>query len=318
MQVKKDSLRLVFMGTPPFAVPPLRALLERGHEVAGVYTRPDRRAGRGRRLGQSAVKRFALDRGLAVFQPASLMRAPDAISEMASLAPEAIVVAAYGAFLPKETLDLPRLGCLNIHPSLLPRWRGPSPVASAILEGDEITGVSVILLDEGVDTGPVLARRHTDILRAEKADALTHRLFSIGSALLADTLDDWNEGRIDPQAQDESQATSTRLLKREDGRIDWTEPAALLERKARAFHPWPGTFTTWRGKTLKIWEARAVEAAGGGGAPGTVTRLGGGAVVVAAGAGSLELIEVQIEGGVRLPAEDFCRGRDFAGSKLGS
>lgn len=312
---ESSRLRIVFMGTPSFAVKTLSALIARGHEVAGVYTRPDRRAGRGRRPVAPPVKAFAAERGIPVFQPEAL--APDAVSQLAALAPDAIAVAAYGVFLPKAALDLPRLGCVNIHPSLLPKHRGASPVAASILEGEEIAGVSVMLIDEGMDTGPILAQRRTPILPSERADALTDRLFATGSALLVDALDDWSAGRITPRPQDETQATTTRRLTREDGRADWTQPAAALELKLRAHHPWPGTFTSWRGKNLKIWNARATSAEGASGEPGTVFRTTNGGIAALAGEGALELLEAQLEGGKRLSASDFSRGRDFIGSRLG-
>ena len=313
--MSESRLRIVFMGTPSFAVKTLSALLERGHDVAAVYTRPDRRAGRGRRPAPPPVKTYATERGIPVFQPETLT--PDAVSQFAALAPDAAVAAAYGVFLPKAALEAPRLGCLNIHPSLLPRHRGASPVAATILQGDRTAGVSVMLLDEGMDTGPILAQERTDILPSERADALTDRLFDMGSALLADALADWSAGEIAPTPQDEALATVTRRLTREDGRADWTKPAALLERELRAHHPWPGTFTTWRGKNLKIWDARAAESEGAPGEPGTVFKTPNGALAATAGEGALDLLEIQLEGANRTTASAFARGRDFTGSRLG-
>ena len=313
--MSESSLRIVFMGTPVFAVKPIAALLDRGHEIVGVYTRPDRRAGRGRGLSAPPVKTFAEKRGIPVFQYEILT--PDAVSQLANLAPDAVAVAAYGVFLPKAALDLPRLGCLNIHPSLLPKHRGASPVATSILEGDQTTGATVMLIDEGMDTGPILAQRRTRIMPSERADALTDRLFDMGAALLTETLDDWSAGRLVPVPQDDSAATITRRLTREDGRIDWTESAAALVRKARAFHPWPGTFTAWCGKNLKIWQARAADSEGASAKPGTVFRMKSGGTAVACGEGALELTETQLQGGRRLPTADFSAGRDFIGAVLG-
>ena len=313
--MSESRLRIVFMGTPVFAVKTLAALLERGHEVVGVYTRPDRRAGRGRKPSAPPVKTFAEERGIPVFQPETLT--PDEVSQLADLAPDAIAVAAYGVFLPKAALDAPRLGCLNIHPSLLPKHRGASPVAASILEGAQTAGATVMLIDEGMDTGPILAQRRTKIRPSERADALTDRLFDMGSALLVEALDDWSAGRISPVPQDDAAATITRRLTREDGRVDWTESAAALERKYRAFHPWPGTFTTWRGENLKIWQARAAESAGASGAPGTVFRAKNGGAAAICGEGALELIETQLQGGKRMPTAEFSLGRDFIGSVLG-
>ena len=313
-----DPLRVVFMGTPAFAVLALAALVERGHVVVGVYTQPDRRAGRGRKLRASAVKTFAEERGLLVFQPRSLRQDAKARSDLAGLAPDAIIVAAYGLFLPEDVLRLPRLGCLNIHPSLLPRHRGPSPVATAILDGDEASGVTIMLLDEGIDTGPILAQQETRIAADETAEELAGRLFELGSELLVDTLDRWDRGQIVPTPQNDEDASVTRRLEREDGRIDWNQSADSLARRVRAFTPWPGTFTTWRGKTLKILRARPVNRSSDG-TPGTVVRLDDSTIAVLTGNGALEIQNLQIEGRRAMSSVEFVRGYgDFIGSSLGS
>ncbi len=308
------------MGTPAFAIPALDALIDAGHEVAGVFTRPDTRAGRGRRMRPPPVKAFAVERGLPVYQPRALRGNPSAVRQLGALAPDAIIVAAYGLFLPKDALDIPPLGCLNIHPSLLPRHRGASPVASAILAGDERSGATVMMLDEGMDTGPILAQLETLIEPDEDCERLTIRLFDMGTSLLVRALDDWAAGLIHPQPQDESLATTTRRLEREDGRIDWRLPASELERRVRAFTPWPGSFTAWDGRTLKIISARTaddVDAAGVG--AGAVERLADGRIVVGAGAGALELGAIQLEGRRRAAAAEFARGyRDFIGATLGA
>ena len=310
-------LRVVFMGTPGFAVRTLEALLNRGHDLVGVLTQPDRPAGRGRRLSPSPVKAYAERHELPVLQPASLRRDEDACARIAEMRPDVIVVAAYGLFLPSIVLETPKYGCLNIHPSLLPKHRGPSPVISTILNGDETGGVTIMLLDEGMDTGPVLAQESTPVGRDETADALTHRLFGLGAELLVDTLDQWVQGEITSSAQDDEQATTTRLLKREDGRLDWTEPADSIERRIRAFTPWPGTFTSWSGRTLKIVKGRLADATIES-EPGTVSAPSGDRVIVATGSGAFELLEVQLEGRARSRAADFARGqRDFVGSVLG-
>lgn len=312
---KMPPLRVVFMGTPVFAVPALTAILA-GWEIIGVYTQPDRRAGRGRRLTAPPVKEVALERGLPVFQPASLRGDAQAREQLASLSPDLIVVAAYGLFLPKDTLAVPPLGALNIHPSLLPKHRGPSPVATAILEGDATTGVTLMQLDEGMDTGHIIAQRETSIAEDETAEELTVRLFEMGAELLADTIPQWRDGAIAPSPQSEADATVTRLLSREDGLIHWTRPAAYIARQVRAYHPWPGSFTHWNGKQLKVHQATALdidEAL----APGTVIELPQG-IAVAAGEGALLLRRVQIEGRQVTNIDAFARGyRDFAGSLLG-
>ena len=315
--MSRDPLRVVFMGTPAFAVPALRALVERGHVVAGVFTQPDRRAGRGRKLSASPIKIFSEERGLPVFQPRSLRQdAESARSELAELAPDAVIVAAYGLFLPEEVLRLPRLGCLNIHPSLLPRHRGPSPVTTAILDGDEATGVTIMLLDEGMDTGPILAQQETRIAADETAEELTGRLFELGSELLVDTLDRWDRGQIVPTPQNDEDASVTRRLEREDGRIDWSQSADSLARRVRAFTPWPGAFTTWRGRTLKVLSARSLDVSLDG-TPGTVVRLEDSTIAVLTGSGALAVHNLQIEGRLAMSPADFVRGYgDFIGSIL--
>ena len=317
--MSRDPLRVVFMGTPAFAVPALRALVVRGHVVAGVYTQPDRRAGRGQKLTASPVKIFAEEHGLPVFQPRSLRQdVAAARSELADLAPDVVIVAAYGLFLPDEVLRLPRLGCLNIHPSLLPRHRGPSPVATAILDGDETSGVTIMLLDEGMDTGPILAQRETRISADETAEELTERLFELGSELLVDTLDQWGREQILPTPQNNDDASVTRRLQREDGRIDWSQSADSIARRVRAFTPWPGTFTVWRGKTVKILRGSPVDGALSG-TPGTVVRLDDSTIAVLTGSGAVEVQSLQIEGRRATGATDFVRGYgDFVGSTLGT
>ena len=316
--MSRDPLRVVFMGTPAFAVPALRALVERGYVVAGVYTQPDRRAGRGRKLTASPVKIFAEEHGLPVFQPRSLRQdVAAARSELADLAPDVVIVAAYGLFLPDEVLRLPRLGCLNIHPSLLPRHRGPSPVATAILDGDETSGVTIMLLDEGMDTGPILAQRETRISADETAEELTERLFELGSELLVDTLDQWGREQILPTPQNNDDASVTRRLQREDGRIDWNQPADSIARRVRAFTPWPGTFTVWRGKTVKILRGSPVDGALSG-TPGTVVRLDDSTIAVLTGSGAVEVQSLQMEGRRAMSATEFVQGyRDFVGSTMG-
>ena len=315
--MSRDPLRVVFMGTPKFAVPALRALVERGHVVAGVFTQPDRRAGRGRKLRASPVKIFSEERGLPVFQPRSLRQDTEsARSNLAELAPDAVIVAAYGLFLPDEVLRLPRLGCLNIHPSLLPRHRGPSPVTTAILDGDEATGVTIMLLDEGMDTGPILAQQETRIAADETAEELTERLFELGANLLVDSLDRWEQGQIVPTPQNDEAASVTSRLEREDGRIDWSQSADSLARRVRAFTPWPGAFTTWRGRTLKVLSARSLDVSLDG-TPGTVVRLDDSVIAVLTGSGALEVQNLQIEGRLAMSTADFVRGYgDFVGSIL--
>ena len=316
-----SPLRVIFMGTPAFAVPTLVSLLDAGCEIVGVYTQPDRRSGRGRRLTLPPVKQAAIERGLPVFQPASLRRDADARQQLVSLKPDLILVAAYGLFLPADTLDVPPLGALNIHPSLLPKHRGPSPVATAILEGDTTTGATLMQLDEGMDSGPIIAQQETTIGVNETAEDLTVRLFEMGARLLADALPKLRAGEVAPVPQSEADATITRLFRREDGEIDWARPAHHIARQIRAYHPWPGTFTHWNGKQLKVHQASPLNNDEDF-ATGTVLEIDQGigqGIGVATGDGILLLQRVQPEGRQAMDIGDFTRGyRGFVGSRLGA
>ncbi|MDO8750965.1 MAG: methionyl-tRNA formyltransferase [Dehalococcoidia bacterium] len=313
-------MRTVFMGTPEFALPVIEGLLTGDYQLVGVYTRPDQPAGRGRQPAPPPVKTYALSRGLPVFQPRSLRR-EEAVRELASLQPEVIVVAAYGRILPPEALAVPPRGVLNIHPSLLPKYRGPSPVITALLDGESVTGVTVMLLDEGMDTGNILAQRQTAILPHETAGELTHRLFRLGAELLLEVLPKWTAGELKPVPQEEAMATITRLYTKEDGDMDWSLPAAVLERRLRALQPWPGCYTRWEGKLLKVLDGAAAGEVSTA-PPGQVVALPRGsafALAVAAGQGLLGLAEVQLEGRKAQAAEEFLRGYPrFVGVKLPS
>ena len=316
-----SPLRVIFMGTPVFAVPTLVSLLDAGCEIVGVYTQPDRRSGRGRRVTPPPVKQAATERDLPVFQPASLRRDADARQQLVSLKPDLILVAAYGLFLPADTLDVPPLGALNIHPSLLPKHRGPSPVATAILEGDTTTGVTLMQLDEGMDSGPIIAQQETTIGVNETAEDLTVRLFGMGARLLADALPKLRAGEVAPVPQSEADTTITRLFRREDGEIDWTRPAHHIARQIRAYHPWPGTFTHWNGKQLKVHQAEPLDNDEDF-ALGTVVEIDQGigqGIGVATGEGILLIQRVQPEGRQAMDIGDFTRGyRGFVGSRLGA
>ena len=302
------------MGTPDFAVPVLSRLIDEGHDIAAVYSQPDRPSGRGRKLVPTPTKRFAEDRGIEVRQPKSL-RSEDECGTLASLYPEVVIVAAYGLFLPAEVLEIPPLGCLNIHPSLLPRYRGPSPVVSAILNGDDETGVTIMKLDEGMDSGPILAQKRVSIDEKETTPELTRRLFDLGADLLVDILPRWSSGEIQASPQDESRATITALVKKEDGEIDWTGDAARIARMVRAYEPWPGTFTYWDGKLLKILGATSMA---GYAQPGQVVGSEDGGIGIGTGDGLLAVDMLQNEGRRPSGAQDFVRGYpDFLGAELG-
>ena len=325
-------MRVVFMGSPSYAIPVLEAVMSLDHQVAGVYTQPDKPAGRGRAPEATPLKAYALERGLAVLQPPSLRR-PEAQEALAALEPQVVVVAAYGKFLPPAVLEMPAHGCLNVHPSLLPRHRGPSPVATAILDGDAVTGTTIILLDPGMDSGPILTSREVPVDARATTESLTPVLFQAGAQLLTEVLPLWLEGRLSPVEQAHSQATVTRLLERSDGEADWQLPAVDLERRLRAFTPWPGLFTRWRGKVLKVLGASLLQGPGEGYPPGPVPgplhRPVAGKVValgepkaslgVATGEGVLGLKTLQLEGRRAVSALEFLRGYpDFPGSRLPS
>ncbi len=304
------------MGTPDFAVPVLTALAET-YQVIGVVTQPDRPSGRGRRPAPSPVKQVALERGLPLAQPQSL-RTPEAMVQLATWKPDVIVVAAFGQILRQDVLDLPTYGCLNVHASLLPRWRGAAPISAAILAGDEVTGVTIMQMDAGLDTGPILAQREEPIRPNDTQAALEKRLARLGAALLVETLPAYLTGDLPPRPQSEEGTTYARRLRKEDGRLDWSRPAVELGRQVRAFNPWPGAFTTWRGRRFNVLYAAPLPTWQGDTPPGTVIALADDGVAVATGEGALRLEEVQLAGKRRMDISAFlCGQRDCVGSRLG-
>ena len=306
--------RIVLMGSPEFAVPSLRALAGRFNVVA-VVTQPDRPAGRGRQVSQPPVKQAALELGLLVWQPESL-RCAEAMEHLRSLQPDCVIVAAYGEILRPRVLALAPKGFVNVHASLLPKYRGASPIAAAILAGDTETGVTIMLLDAGTDTGPILAQEHLPILPDDTRGYLEAKLADLGARLLLCTLPAYLEGAIEPKPQNESQATVTQPLKREDGAIDWSQPAAHIERQCRAMDPWPGAYTRWQGKLIKVWRGEVAPTSIPA-APGKVLTASGGPTV-ATGEGLLRLVRIQPEGRPPMPGEDFTRGRPrLIGAVLG-
>ena len=316
VQREVEVKRLLFMGTPEFAVPVLEALLEQ-YQIAAVVTQPDRAAGRGRRLEPSPVKKTALAHDLPLLQPPSLRR-PEVAAELKELAPDVIVVAAFGQILPPEVLAVPPHGCLNVHASLLPLHRGAAPIAAAILAGEEQTGVTLMLMDEGMDTGPILAQAECKIEPQDTTGSLSVKLAHLGADLLIEALPHWLDGRIVPQPQDDSLATYCQTITKKDGLIDWALPATDLWLRVRAYHPWPGTYTYWRGKPLKVLRARPVAIGPSREEPGRVISIEDGVAVVT-GTDALLLEEIQMAGKKALTAQEFIRGqRDFIGSALGS
>ena len=324
----RPAIRVLFMGTPDFALPALEALhaapASAGWKVVGVVTQPDRRAGRGKRLIAGPVKAFALEQRLPVMQPERLRRGKppedggktDILECLRMLAPDLIVVAAYGQILPPRLLEIPTLGCLNVHASLLPAYRGASPVTAALLEGLNATGVTIMLMDEGMDTGPVLAQARLPILASDTADALSQRLAARGAELLIETIPRWLAGDIAPVAQSEltGEPSICRLVKKQDGLVDWTLPAVRIERMVRAYAPWPAAYSTWKGQNFKLWQSRVIA---GKAEPGLVVEVDG-QIAVGSGDGLLALHAVQPAGKRRMTAAAFVNGAPgFVGSRLG-
>lgn len=303
------SLKIVFAGTSEFAVHSLTALVNSEHQIIAVYTQPDRPAGRGLKLTPSPVKKAALDYQLPVYQPASL-RDAQAQAELAALQPDLIAVVVYGTLLPRAVLDLPRLGCLNVHPSILPRWRGPTPLQRAIEAGDLETGVTIMLLDEGCDTGDILSQQHSPLYPTDTAQSLSTRLAIMGSELLVRTIDQWEHQQIIATKQDDSQAIYAPKLEKSDGNLDWNLSAAVLERKIRAFNPWPVAFTHWEGQVLRVWQAELIgERVAANIRPGTILALHSNGIDVATGDQVLRLITIQLAGNKAISAQDFINAK---------
>jgi methionyl-tRNA formyltransferase len=301
-------MRLAFAGTPEFAVPALDALASAGHGFVAVLTRPDRPAGRGLASVPSPVKRAAERLGVPVLQPATLK--DDAVqAQLAALAPEALIVVAYGLILPQAVLDLPRLGVLNVHASLLPRWRGAAPIQRALLAGDRETGVCIMQMDAGLDTGPVLLREAVPIAPDDTAGTLHDKLAALGARRLVAALEGLVRGTLRAAPQAAAGVTYAAKIEKHESRIDWTRPAAEIERRVRAFDPAPGAAARIRGAELKIWRGAVVA---GRGAPGEVVGVEPGDIVVACGEGALRLEELQRAGGKRLAAAAFQRGFPLA------
>lgn len=311
-----SRLRVVFAGTPEFSVPAFEALRSAGHEIVAAYTQPDRPAGRGRRLRPSPVKQAAEAAGVPVRQPETL-RDADERAALAGLEPDVMVVVAYGLILPRAVLAIPPHGCLNIHASLLPRWRGAAPIQRALLAGDERTGVCIMRMAPGLDTGPVIACAKTAVAADDTGGSLHDRLASLGAELIAGTLPAWAAGRLEARPQEETGVTYAEKLDKDETWVDWRCPAAAIERRIRAFDPWPVARTRWPGGELRLWRAE-VRAGGEAGEPGTVVSAGREGIDVATGDGVLRLLELQAPGRRRQTAATLLNGLDLgAGVRLG-
>lgn len=308
-------LRILFAGTPDFSVPALHALLESPHQVIAVYTQPDRPAGRGRKLTPSPVKQTALEAGIAVHQPASL-KDETAVEALVALAPDLMVVVAYGLLLPQRVLDIPRLGCVNIHASLLPRWRGAAPIQRAILAGDSRTGVAIMRMEAGLDTGPVYHWLETPIRPQETGGELHDRLSLLGARALTEALPGIADGSLQPVPQADQGVRYAHKLTKAEGEIDWSNTAEAIGRQVRAFNPWPVAYTTHEGETLRVWQAEAV-AGRAGDEPGRVMASGREGIDVGTGEGRLRIKRLQLPGKRPMSAAEVLNSRSFEDAVLG-
>jgi len=315
-----SELRIIFMGTAPLSCPSLAALAKQpAFKVTAVVTQPDRPKGRDLKVQPSPVKELARQAGLPVLQPPNAHDA-EFLHELRTHAPDLIVVAAYGHILPPSVLELPRFNCLNVHASLLPKYRGAAPIQWAILNDDAETGVTIMKVDTGMDTGDILTQRHTPIQPTDDSDALHDRLAQMGADLLIETIPDYIAGKIAPRPQPQEGASYAPKIKKEDGRVDWTQPARAVWNRVRAFTPWPGAFTHSGEKAaphlFKIWQAEVVEDAAG--QPGEILKADKAGIVVGCGQGGLRILQLQLEGGRRMSAQEFIAGHELRpGQRLG-
>lgn len=308
-------MRLIFAGTPEFSRLALSRLHEVGHEIVAVLTQPDRPAGRGMKLAPSPVKQLALQLGLNVLQPQTLKH-PVIQTQLKGFKADAMIVAAYGLILPQEVLDIPRHGCLNIHASLLPRWRGAAPIQRAIEAGDSETGITIMQMDQGLDTGDILWKESLPIEPDETAATLHDKLAQMGSELMVYALQRLENQHLTPVPQSDKGATYAAKILKDEALIDWRQPAKVVDRRIRAWNPVPGAFTLKDGHTIKVWQCRVCE---GSGEPGTVLAADEQTLVIACGEGAVQLLEVQLAGGKRLPARAFLVGHPLPpGSRFGS
>ena len=298
-------MRIVFAGTPEFAAQHLRALLEAGRQVVAVYTQPDRPAGRGQKLMPSPVKQLAMTHNIPVYQPQTL-RDPAAQAELAALQPDLMVVVAYGLILPQAVLDTPRLGCINSHASLLPRWRGAAPIQRAVEAGDAESGVTVMQMEAGLDTGPMLLKVTTPISAEDTGGTLHDRLAELGARAIVEAVDGLEAGTLKGQAQDDALACYAHKLSKDEARLDWSRPAVDLERQIRALHPWPICHSGLSGEAVKV---HAAQLADGSGTPGTILDAGKDGLRVACGQGALLLTRLQLPGGKPLAFSDLYNSR---------
>ena len=310
-----QSLKIIFAGTPEFSVAPLQALIESQHEVIAVYTQPDRPAGRGRSMKLSPVKEKALEAGIPVYQPVNFREEAD-LSELEALGADVMIVVAYGLLLPQRVLDAPKYGCLNIHASLLPRWRGAAPIQRAIQAGDAETGVTIMQMEAGLDTGPMLYKSVINIGDDETGGELHDRLMPLGAEALIATLDLLVEDSLKPETQDDSLANYAHKLQKKEAEIDWNQPAVEIARMVRAFNPWPVAYTRLNKKNLRIWQAESLSVDHSA-TPGAVIATSTDGIDVAAAEGIVRITELQPEGKRRMPARDFLNAHDLTDTSFG-
>ena len=299
------DLKVVFMGTPEFSVPILQMLIENTN-VLGVVTQPDKPKGRGKAMQASPVKECALSHGIEVFQPTKI-RESENVEYLRKFGADIFVVAAFGQILPKSILDMPKYGCVNIHASLLPKYRGAAPIQWAVINGDEVTGVTTMLMNEGIDTGDMIAKKQVRLAEDETGGSLFDRLADTGAELIVETMKMLEEGTAEFTPQNSEEATHTSMISKELGSIEWSKPAAEIERLIRGLNPWPSAYTRLKGKTFKIWKAQVVEVSSSD-KPGTIIKIGKDELLVQTGEGALSLIEVQLEGKKRMDVASFLRG----------
>jgi methionyl-tRNA formyltransferase len=302
-----EKPRILFMGTPRFALASLQLLIDRAESILGVVTQPDRPSGRGQQVVEPPVKNLAARQGLPVYQPRKV-REDQFIQQVQALAPDLIVVVAFGQILPRALLDIPPRGCINVHASLLPAYRGAAPINWALINGETVTGVTIMALDEGMDTGDILLQKPVSILPDDTAATLHDRLAASGAALLGEALEQLREGAWTRIAQDHARATYAPPMKKEHGRIQWNKSAREIHNQVRGMNPWPGSFTFFRGKLLKIYQTGVLEK-NAAAAPGTITAVSDQGIEVAAGNGALLIQELQLEGKKKMRAQEFIQGQ---------
>ena len=308
-------MNIVYMGTPDFAVAPLEALLQAGHQVTAVVTQPDKQKGRGKEVQMTPVKECALKHGIPVFQPVKI-KEKDAVMQLKEYPADLFVVAAFGQILSQEILDLPPFGCINIHASLLPKYRGAAPIQWAVINGETKSGVTIQQMEKGLDTGDILLKREIPVEPKETGESLYGKLMALGAELVVEALPLIESGKITPQKQDDSASSYAPRLTKEMGCIDWSKDAHELERLVRGLNSWPSAYTKWKGKTLKIWEADVVQ--GQGNSPGRVEQVGKDFLDVACGEGILRIYSLQLEGKKRMAVKDFLLGNEVdAGMVMG-